>query len=136
MEFLFIYRGPTAPGGPGPPHYRGFTIILRHTTFGRIPLDERSARHQDLHLTAHNTHKTNIHAPGGIRTRNPSKRAKHAFDCAAAGIGSCVWKVCLTIRYRSNTNRTIHIKLCTVVPKICWYVYSSCIMLSFLHLKF
>jgi hypothetical protein len=25
---------------PGPPNYRGFTITLRHTKFGRIPLDE------------------------------------------------------------------------------------------------
>jgi len=25
---------------PRPPHYRGFTITLRHTTLGRIPLDE------------------------------------------------------------------------------------------------
>jgi len=28
-----------APSGPGPP-YRGFTITLRPTTFGRTPLDE------------------------------------------------------------------------------------------------
>ena len=26
--------------GQGPPHYRGFTILLRHTTLGRTPLDE------------------------------------------------------------------------------------------------
>jgi hypothetical protein len=30
----------TAPCGPRPPHYRGYTIILRHTTLGRTPLDE------------------------------------------------------------------------------------------------
>ena len=30
----------TAPSGPGPPHSRGFTITLRHITFGRTPLDE------------------------------------------------------------------------------------------------
>jgi hypothetical protein len=24
----------------GPPQYRGFTIMLRHTTLGRTPLDE------------------------------------------------------------------------------------------------
>jgi hypothetical protein len=29
-----------APIGPQPPQYRGFTITLRHTTLGRIPLDE------------------------------------------------------------------------------------------------
>jgi len=28
------------PSGPGPPHYRGFMIILRHTRADRTPLDE------------------------------------------------------------------------------------------------
>ena len=34
------FRDPTAPSGTGPPHYRGFTITLRHTTLGITPLDE------------------------------------------------------------------------------------------------
>jgi hypothetical protein len=33
----------TPPSGPGPPHYRGFTITFRHTTLDRTPLDEESA---------------------------------------------------------------------------------------------
>jgi hypothetical protein len=37
---FFIFHGATAPSGPGPPHYRGFMITLRHTTLGRTPLDE------------------------------------------------------------------------------------------------
>jgi len=36
----FLYHGATASSGPGPLHYRGFTIILRHTTIGRISLDK------------------------------------------------------------------------------------------------
>jgi hypothetical protein len=28
------------PVGPGPPHYRGSIITLRHTALGRTPLDE------------------------------------------------------------------------------------------------
>jgi len=51
-----FYHGAMAPSGPGPTHYRGFTITLRHTTVGRIPLDEWSARRRDLYLTTHNTH--------------------------------------------------------------------------------
>ena len=47
---------------------------LRHTTVGRTPLDEWSARPRDLYLTTHSTHKTSM-APGGIRTRNLSRRA-------------------------------------------------------------
>jgi len=35
---LFLF-GATAPSGPGPPHSRGFTITLRHTTVDRTPLD-------------------------------------------------------------------------------------------------
>jgi hypothetical protein len=61
-------RGATTPLGPGPPHYRGFTITLRNTTLGRTPLDEWSA-------LQHNTRKTEIHAPGEIRIRKASKRA-------------------------------------------------------------
>ena len=34
-----------------------------HTTVGRTPLGEGSARHRDLYLTTHDTH---IHAPSGI----------------------------------------------------------------------
>ena len=56
-----------------------FTRFLDHTqrrtTVGRTPLDEWSARRKDLYLTTHNTHFTDIHAPGGIRTHDPSRRA-------------------------------------------------------------
>jgi hypothetical protein len=34
-----------------------------HTTFGRVPLDERSARHRDLYPTTHNTHKRQTSMP-------------------------------------------------------------------------
>jgi hypothetical protein len=51
----------------------------RHThihTFGRTRLDEGPARRRGLylHYTQH-SQETNIHSPGGIRTRDPSKRA-------------------------------------------------------------
>jgi hypothetical protein len=29
-----------APTMPGPPYFRGFTITLRYTSFGKNPLDE------------------------------------------------------------------------------------------------
>jgi hypothetical protein len=55
--------------------FRGFMITHgRHTTLGRTPLDKGPARRRDLYLTTHNT-ETDIHAPGGIRTHDPSKRA-------------------------------------------------------------
>ena len=37
---VFSPHGATAHNGPGPPHYRGFTITFRHTTPGMTPLDE------------------------------------------------------------------------------------------------
>jgi len=65
-EFYILIFFPMAqqpPSGSRPPHYRGFTITLRHTILGRTPLDERSARCRDLQLTTHNTHKRQISMP-------------------------------------------------------------------------
>jgi hypothetical protein len=45
-----------------------------HTTVGRTPLYEGSARHRDLYLTTQTLYKTNIYVAGGIRTYDPSKR--------------------------------------------------------------
>jgi hypothetical protein len=47
-----------------------------HTTVGRTPLDEGSVRRRDLYLTTETlTRDKNIHAPGEIRTHDPSKRS-------------------------------------------------------------
>jgi len=87
---LFVFpplMGKQLPSGPGPPHYRGFTVTLRHTTLGRTALEEWSARLRYPDPTTHNTQ--NIHyASGGIRTRNSSRRSKTwALDRVATGIG-------------------------------------------------
>ena len=75
LPSVFFFHGATAPSGSGP-HFRGFTITLRHTTFGRTPMDEWSARRRDLYLTTHNKHKRQTSVPpGGIRTHNPNRRA-------------------------------------------------------------
>ena len=67
------------PSGPRPPHYRSFTIILRHTTVSRTPLERWSARRRDLYLTAHNTHdRQTAISPGGTGTRNHNNRATAA----------------------------------------------------------
>ena len=47
----------------------------RRTTVGRIPLEEWSVRRRDLYVTTHNIHNRDIHAPGGIRTHDLSRRA-------------------------------------------------------------
>ena len=83
------FCGATAPSWPGPPHYRGFTITLRHTTVGRTPLDEWSARLRDLYLTAHNTHNRQIFMPAtGFEFAIPvnERPGNHAVDRASTGI--------------------------------------------------
>ena len=61
--------------GQGHPS-RSFAITLtRHTTHGETPLNMWSARRRALYLTTHNTHERKSVPHGGIRTRNPSKRA-------------------------------------------------------------
>jgi len=66
-------HGAKAPTGPGPPHCRGFTITLRHTTLDRTHPDNWKDRSWDLFLTPSNTLKHPCN-PRGIRTQNPSKR--------------------------------------------------------------
>jgi hypothetical protein len=86
----FFLQIAQVPSGPGPTHYRGFTITLGHTTLGRTPLDERSTRRRDLYLTTHNTHKRETSMPpAGFETAIPaSKRPQtHVLDRAATGIG-------------------------------------------------
>ena len=75
--YIYIYIYILWRYGPTLARASSFTRFLdltqRRSTVGRTPLDEWSARCRDLYLTTHNTH--NIHAPGGIRTHNLSRRA-------------------------------------------------------------
>ena len=96
-----ISHGTTSPNGRGPPPYRGFMITLRHTTLARNPLDERSARHRDLYLTTHNTHKrqTSLSPVGFEPTFAVSERPQtHALDRAATGL----WMI------RKNNQQVLH----------------------------
>ena len=82
---IIFSRGIVAPSVPGPPHCRGFMITLRHTTLGRIPLDERSDRRRDLYLTTHNIQ--NRQTPMPLAGFEPAILANEqpqirAVDCA------------------------------------------------------
>jgi ribosomal protein L40E len=68
LPFIIFYHGATTPSGPRPPLYRGFIIILRHTTLCRTRKDEWSA----LPDNTQHSQKTDTHDPGEIRTHNPS----------------------------------------------------------------
>ena len=96
---IFFFHDATAPSGPGPPHYRGFKIKLRHTTLGEIPLDEWAARHRDVYPTTLNTHKEQafMHQEGFepiIVAREQSQ--SHALDRSAIGIG---FRTCYLLTY-------------------------------------
>jgi hypothetical protein len=74
--FLPPPQGATAPSGPAPPHYRGFTITLRHTHTHSVGLLwTRDQPDAETSTWQHTTlPRDRIHATGRIRTRNPSKR--------------------------------------------------------------
>ena len=59
----FFFPWPDSSSGPRPPHPRGFEVTLKHTTLGRTPLNERSARRRNLYLTTSNTHKRQASMP-------------------------------------------------------------------------
>ena len=66
-----------------------FTITLRHTTLGSIPLDEGSARRRGVYLTKHTNHKrgTSMISTGFEPAIAASGRPQtHAVDLAATGI--------------------------------------------------
>ena len=98
-------RDTRAPSTPGPPHYRGFTTVLRHITLGRTPLDEWSVRRRDLYLTTHNTHKrqTSMLTAGYEPAFPASKRPQDlALDSATTGIGLVTYRI--TYRMREVLN--------------------------------
>ena len=75
MYFFFVWRcGPTRAMAAS--FLRFLDDTQQRITVGRTPLGEWSARRRDLYLTTHNTQQQkNIHAPGGIRTHDLSRRA-------------------------------------------------------------
>ena len=65
-------------------------LITVTDTLGRTTLDEGSARCRDHYVATQRTEETNIHVPGGIRTRSPMKLAAvdpRLLECAATGVG-------------------------------------------------
>jgi hypothetical protein len=87
MNLRTFLHGTTDHVGPGPSHYRGFAITLRHTTLSRTSLDDWSVRRREL-MTPKQSQEAIFHATAGIWTRSPSKGAPqtHVLDRAATGI--------------------------------------------------
>jgi hypothetical protein len=70
---IFFFHGATFPIVPGLPHYRGLTITqhYRWDSSGRV----MSPTQTPLPHNTQHSQQTDTNASGGIRTRNPSKRA-------------------------------------------------------------
>jgi hypothetical protein len=65
MCFLFSWRDTPPPSGSWPTPSRGFFLdhTQRHSTVGKTPLDEWSARRRDLYLPTHNIHNRQTTMP-------------------------------------------------------------------------
>jgi len=87
ISWIFaFFQGVTAPSGPRHPHYWGFMITFRHTTLGMTPLDMGSARHGDLYLTTHNTHKRQLSiTPAGFEPAVPKSERPHTHSLELGG---------------------------------------------------
>jgi hypothetical protein len=84
-EYFWIHEHGSNNRGR-PPHYRGFTITLTHTTIGSTPLDEWSAHCWERNLIRHNIHHrhASMLLAGFKPTIPPNERPQtHALDCAA-----------------------------------------------------
>jgi hypothetical protein len=95
VEGIYLFptpppNGVSAPSGSGLHHHLGFTIILRHTTLDRTPLDEWPVRCRDLYLTTQNTHNRQTSMPpAGFEPAIPASERPHthASDRAATRNG-------------------------------------------------
>jgi hypothetical protein len=82
-----------------------------HTTVGRTPLDEGSARRRDFYLTTQILYRTQTSMPpGGSRTHDPSKRS--AADPCLRPRGHWDWIKQVRNQITGHRNRKlIHIRL-------------------------
>jgi hypothetical protein len=102
--YIYIYA-PPHPWRYGPTWAMASSFLgfldhtQRRTADCRNPLDEWSARRKDLYLKTHNTYnRQDIHAAGGIRTHNPSKRATadpHIHNYQTVSTGEAGGRTCL-----------------------------------------
>jgi len=75
IYIVFPWRN--CPSGQRPPHYRGFTITLNEAHHTWLDSSGRgiSPTQRPLFDNAQHSQETYIHATGGIRAHNPSKRS-------------------------------------------------------------
>jgi hypothetical protein len=89
-------------GGQRPPRCWGFEITLRHTTLGRTPLDEWSARRRDLWQPIRDRHPC---PPVGFEPANPAseRQQTHALNRSATDIGISLYGATILIFFYGST---------------------------------
>jgi hypothetical protein len=106
VNVIILFLWFDSPSGPGPPHFRGFAIAVRHTTLGRTPLNGWSAQRIDLYLTTPNTYKKHtsmLQARFEPAIPAPERTQTHALDRATRGIGHVtMWQAKLLILERGK----------------------------------
>ena len=108
----------------------------RHTTVGKTPLDEWSARRRDLYLTAHNTqNKQTSMPPAGFEpTISAGERPQtYALDRAATGTGYTLHLSCIIQHSRYSIkwkNRGLILKMWIVMSQIYVQWTSNCVKSS------
>ena len=104
----------------------------RHTTVGRTPLDEWSARRRDLYLTTQNTHnrQTSMHPVGFEPTVSAGEQPQtYALDRAATGNGTL--DVCTYQKFRKKISAHVYLAATVCRHEACviilvYFVYRSC----------
>jgi len=87
IGLIFFFYEPTAPSGPGPPHYRGFAITLRHTTFSRTPLDDAETPTWQ-HITLKRDRRPCPWRDSNLQSPTSERPQTHTLDRAVVGLYS------------------------------------------------
>jgi len=84
---IFLWRN----SGPGPPHCRGFTITLRHTTLGRLLWTSHQTVAETCtwqHTTFTNRQTSTPHVVFELAIPASERPQTHALDGVATGLGT------------------------------------------------
>ena len=104
--FCFLF-GATAPSGPGPSHSRGFLTTHNDApqSVGLLWTSDRLVA--ETSTWQYTTLTTNIHAPGGIRTHNISRRAATDLRLRPRGHWDRLNEVLVVVNTHKDENKTV-----------------------------
>ena len=100
----------------------------RRTTVGRTPLDELSARHRDLYLTTHNTHKRQTSMPPmGYEPTIPASERSQIYALVRAATGTVkYYSANFGLHYITIVLRPLTVVSCAVpVGNVVWMLFQE-----------